>query len=831
MAHDNVISFDPHSEKEKPRKLSLDANSRRAVDEMRDVVRVTLPKLLQGVFEKLDDALFKHAGNAETNEQYTIFVDAWRDLRKARSRIAHRFEAECATAFNQFWINGPGDIRLDAPGAEDLSLLAEEDLEESLAVSTMTSKAEMRFDSELYAMEQRFALMTGIETVGNNNNPIAPYALGIAFERAIESVEVAFEVRLIIYKLFDTEVLSYVGGLYDEINDLLIRFDILPRLKRHSRRNPVSPAIDRSRQDPEVPAAALAPAGSAPSPGEPQLQAELFRTLRELLASQRGQGGSALPRYDSYGIALPVVETNEVLDALTHLQSSGDAQVSVQSVDTSESPDLRMQLLLELRISPEHASRTISEADEDCIDVVSMLFEFVLEDKNIADSMKALIRRLQIPILKVALMDKTFFNKKLHPARRLLNNMAQAAVGWLEGEDRGANSLYGIMESIVNRVMSEFRHDAGIFVDLDDEFRQYLDKLEEGTQIAEERQKQARRGKDQLAAAKVRVAEEINQRLRANDNLPAVVVGLLHQGWKDVLLLTYLRRGESSAEWSQALKVADQLIWSVGAKKDNLERQKLLRIIPELLTSIRQGLTNISFDQHKMTQVFKDLQACHIKSLKKPVDETPGSGGELDEIEDELSRTDPGYGGVTIFDDAGEPIADADTEIVITVDEDSIGIPELKEVAPRHETPDQTGTDSLPGISELEMDDAYDEQTSNDDSDIFMLEDEQDSTADSDKGDEFFAAARALDIGAWVEFDHGNGQLVRAKLSWKSDISDTYVFVNRKGQNVAEMNLAELAHCFRENVVEPVKDVDVSTSDNALTELLKSLKKQRSDDS
>ena len=92
-----------------------------------------------------------------------------------------------------------------------------------------------------------------------------------------------------------------------------------------------------------------------------------------------------------------------------------------------------------------------------------MLFEYILDDRNLPDPMKALLSRLQIPMLKVAILDSVFFASKNHPARRLLNNLARASVGWADDGDRCPKSLYGQVSSIVDRVLSEFSDDIGLF--------------------------------------------------------------------------------------------------------------------------------------------------------------------------------------------------------------------------------------------------------------------------------------------------------------------------------------------------------------------------------
>src|SRR5690625_5976672 len=112
------------------------------------------------------------------------------------------------------------------------------------------------------------------------------------------------------------------------------------------------------------------------------------------------------------------------------------------------------------------SGQAINQVDEDVINLVSMMFEFILDDRNLATPMKALLGRLQIPMVKVAIADKSFFSKGGLPARRLLNEMANAALGWQERpeDDRQkADQLYTKIESIVQTILSDFEADLGIF--------------------------------------------------------------------------------------------------------------------------------------------------------------------------------------------------------------------------------------------------------------------------------------------------------------------------------------------------------------------------------
>ena len=94
------------------------------------------------------------------------------------------------------------------------------------------------------------------------------------------------------------------------------------------------------------------------------------------------------------------------------------------------------------------------------------------------------------------------------------------------------------------------------------------------------------------------------------------------------MLLAFLREGEESVAWRNALTAVEELVWSVQPKSEPGERQKLLKSIPDLLKKLRDGLNNISFDQHRSSQLFKDLQACHIAALRGESDQNEVAADE-----------------------------------------------------------------------------------------------------------------------------------------------------------------------------------------------------------
>ncbi|MCB1801706.1 MAG: DUF1631 domain-containing protein [Gammaproteobacteria bacterium] len=638
MVRDNVVSFDQGLGS--GRRRIADARTHELVAVCRSHLADTLPRLMQELFEHLDDELYQLADKSASDVLQTRYFDAMRELRKLREPIEQSFLKGQLTRFDDFWLHpqpAAGQGAASDAAEDELSLVENDELEENLAVSGMVSKAENRYHRELFALNMRLAQLVGVPDLSTRQNPVGPYALADGFRSAMRQWNGDLGVRLVVFKMFDRYVMAYVGGLFDDLNDTLVEAGVLPKIVQRVRRNPVAPSVQRARQESEQHTDDGA-VTSAAAAGDEVSQEQILGMLGQLLSTRRGVGSAKLystrlPGCDgAHYTNLPAVQSSELLDALHSLQreASIEAPVSPQEIEQLQG-EMLVNLGRQLDMgSTEAPARRLHQVDQDVIDVIGMLFDFILDDSNVPDAMKALIGRLQIPMLKVAVMDRSFFSNKQHPARRLLNTLARAGMAWVDDGDRSAKSLYGRIETAVTRILGDFSEDVGLFAQVHDEFSNFIEREARGAEVAEERINQVTRGQEQLLIARRRVAEVLNEFRIANPELPMAVVNILREGWHDVMLLAFLREGEESVAWKHAYESVEELIWSVQPKVDPNDRQKLLKAIPDLLKKLRDGLNNISFDQHRAGQLFKDLQACHIAALRGESD-TIGSA-DIDDV-------------------------------------------------------------------------------------------------------------------------------------------------------------------------------------------------------
>ncbi|MCP1645877.1 hypothetical protein J2T41_005524 [Pseudomonas citronellolis] len=711
-----------------------------ALVNVRDKASVQLRQALQVLFDNADDTLFEMADRATSNAEQSAFFEAMRDLRLKRKGIERGFVQKFFEGFanlNQYQIGKAP--QLDAVSFDNLSLVQNDELEETVAMDAMVGKVLSRDGLALGHLTTRLNTLVS-NKVEDKTNPLGPRPLCEAFLEACQGLGVEIKVKLIVLKLFEKYVLAELEQLYAEANEILVTHGVLPELKSAPVRRPPRPAAEAPASAGYAGAAAQTAASGAYLDAESQ---EAFGALQELMSQVRG---SLAARRQVPADAVPI-SSNDLMRLLSHLQDHLPAQ-GMDEVDVRHHLD---HLLT--RVSHKSGrSRVVGQVDEDVINLVSMLFEFILDDRNLPDSLKALIGRMQIPMLKVAVLDKTFFSRGNHPARRLLNEIASAALGWAEQTDLQRDSLYQKIEQVVMRLLNDFVDDTAIFGVLLEDFIAFTGDERRRSELLEQRTRDAEEGRARADAARHEVAQVLNQRLFGR-TLPEVVVRLLREAWSKVLLLTCLKHGSDSQPWRDAVATMDDLIWSVEPHEDPESRTRLLEMVPQLLKSLREGLTSAAFDPFSTGEFFSRLESLHVQAFQrfKPAQEAA--------VDDDL------LDGIPLLDEAVEaPAAQASSqpEMVAVVEEIVLATP---------------GEERVPEPEELLADD-----------------------------DESLRKVDELRVGSWVEILEDSEHKLRCKLAAVIKPTGRYIFVNRTGMKVLEKTRMGLAVEFRRNAVRLLDD-------------------------
>lgn len=761
-----------------------------------------LKQRLPEFFAQLDDSLFALADKAENNQLQNLYFDTMREVRLKKDAMGDAFHQAFEAGFNAALENGPTAPADHAPTSLDqVTLLGDEELEESLAIGNMASSAEMQYREALYALTARYDFLLDDCEITKDNNPLQPTVICQACSAVVDVLNGELKVRLLVYKLFDTHVVQQLGAMYDAINADLIAAGVLPRIKSPVHKSEAAPAAVTGPATAGVDAGGVIDAASGVETAGPDAQeGDLFAALQQMLNQHRSASGhapaaaqsgipgagsgngaplpggmpagsaTASPGHASLGgttAGVVYLAPTDIVDALSNLQAdvatAGSVAGDVGS-GAASAESIKSSLILAAAQQPgTEEQHQLGQADADAIDIVSMLFDFILDDPHIAVSVKSLIARLQIPLLKVAIIDKEFFAKKSHPARQLLNELAYAgAEEELLAEEEETPPVLQMIESVVTRVVEEFADDPDLFAELLAEFTQFIEQEREANRLAEALQLRARE----------RVAEAIRSRI-ASTSVPPFIRALLIDAWKDVLTHIYLRDDgdEQGTAWQTALKVADDLIWSVQPKLVVSERQNLVRVIPRVLNGLRDGLTLIAYDRAVTEKIFERLEALHLASLRGGVAAAqPGVTAARSVARDEQDTSVP-----------SETSKDADAAEISQGDDFMEEI-----ILASTQAMDWDGWDEL----------------------------------ESEYGD----MLKAMPVGTWVEFvDAETEKRRRGKLTWKCDFTGEYTFVDRKYKVVADLGFRQLLAEFDHGRAQVIEDIPLF--DRALDSVISGIKR------
>lgn len=765
----------------------------RLLQQCRQCAESHLQACSKDVFDKADDLLFQRSNSGAADA--ANYFNALRDLRLMRPDIERKYLARFAEQYTKrLQHKSILTAKQNAPALTGggLSLVDETELEESLAIEGLVGKSKERFRNQLHALTQRYQIIVSDGEMQEDLHPLAPDVICHAFRDAFDGASIEIAIKLVLYKLFEQYTLKNLGALYDDVNTLLLNAGILPQLKagmpdRNTAGNVVISSADTA---PVVPTPASPPPQGAPTlMGE--AQADVYQTLQRLmsakkfgtapLAPERQAGmpdlgdclGDAVGGHPGAGYAagppLPASALLQGLSLLQHLPPSSDLAAGESSIAY-----IKASLLQQL--GDAGAGKALDPVHDNTIDVIGMIFEFILDEPSIPDVVKRLLNQLQIPILKVAIVEKEFFTNKQHPARRLLNTLGHASIGWNDKDATTQQRRFEQMEYIVERVLKEYQTDPGIFAELLESLTDFL--ATEGDEIIEE--KPAEFGAEEAVTSEQRAFEAVALRLESTD-LPRPVREFLRDVWQRVMVHVAAEQGVDGELWKRRYQTLDDLLWSVEPKKSGDDRRRMVALLPRLLGALQDGMQAVGCEQREIDAILNAFQPIHMACLRGEAPPTDLSlshrakqataSHEVTEMVRALQQT---------LKSGNKTSGDADFELKLTQEAESAFVSD----------------DSLEPHQFASLTD-----------DQLLVE------------DEFTDKARALAMGTWLEFTGGERR--RGKLGWKSTVLGQYVFVDRRYKVVVEKTLPELAADFRSGYASMIKNIGMF--DRALDKILNGL--------
>jgi hypothetical protein len=552
---------------------------------------------------RFDDVLFDRADTAGASQM--LYLDGMRELRRRRDEIAERLRVQLDLAWRALSDGQPlsAEVLLAGHGSSGgaLSLVPEHELESRLAVRNLASVLLRECKPVLARIDRRLGWIAGGLEVGPDTNPIGPEHIGAAVHDAFATSEFAPEIRLVLIKLCERDLAEPLAKLYLALDEQLAKAGVMPEISRPRRPAPrPAPRDNNDEQDADGYGNAgvneddydyVAPAwasrfanrwaqgrgrAQAAQRGRESLdelgedytggtagQGVLLDALHELLQQARGMRDSATSAASVASAAAAAqrpLSQREMLSVLSLLQATPSATLNAAIGEQGESLAQRLKsevLSGATRLGVDPASARLDPMDEDAIDLVGMLFDVMLDERDLEGRSRELIGRLIVPFVKVAMLDRKMFVQKTHPARRLLNSLAEACEG-NTGDSPAERVLMTKVEEIIERLVAEFNENLAIFLTLEEEFREFLAQHRRRVEIAERRAAETQRGQEKLDMARARAQLELEKRLIGT--MPTAVEEFLRHPWQHNLTMAILRDGEDGPAMAEALAVGDGVL-------------------------------------------------------------------------------------------------------------------------------------------------------------------------------------------------------------------------------------------------------------------------------
>lgn len=568
-------------------------------------------QFLTAWLEYFDEAI----DSARSNQRFIELSAIQRDLRNRAFESKTFFCRAVSEGFVKFE-HGTLNTVVDSTQEDsslELALVDQHILEESISISSICHRMDSDFSELIWAANQRLTILNRGDLVSDASNPFSPIQFCNALRLTLEYLNLETKYKVTAYRVFGQHISDFQKIVLSECNHYLSEKGILPTLKFQSQTEQNNSSKQYKKGDNEI--SNNVERDDVTSQDEHEL--ELMHTIRSLLNSVHPNRSSDLisPKVIA-GEKIRYASSHGVVDALQEMQKVEiNIQIGEQAQNFSKPLDIKSvsNRILE-QIEARESGNAVAKNDRYIIDLVGMLFEYMLNDENLPDNVKALLSHLHTPFLKIAFLDPDFFEHSEHPVRLLLNALTEAGSRWVDKEGKPSFDLLNKLKGVVRAVLETHENEVKTVADLLLNFRADTKKVIRKQDLMEKRAKEKAEGESRLRTAKIKVRKEIKN-LISDQKLPSPVLLFLLKAWTDYMCFVLLRQGDESESWESALKLIRNIIWTLSVKTTEEDQKCQEELSKSIILEARKGLDSISFAKDTSDNLIQAL-ASAINEVK-----------------------------------------------------------------------------------------------------------------------------------------------------------------------------------------------------------------------
>ena len=483
----------------------------------------------------------------------------------------------------------------------ELQLVDESQAEADVEVQRMVEAIEHEAEWELRELQARGATLRGEEAITKQTNPLQPGAVARSLWQATGFLSLGFDARSALMRAVTPVLCRELREAYAQANRELAGWGVAAAAYRAVQGPASGTPPQRWSRAPDSGFIVSHPGAFKP------LLAKDSRLARGLI-SRFGQLGADTTRHAEAALE----------EALQAMDSTAWDLSSTQSPQLAQADATPPNLLRRHREMLQRAAR--DDIDRDAIDLLARLFDAMLSDTRLLQSVRAAIGRLQPSVLRIALHDPALLQgdaNRTHPTWALLNRISSHAVGYESEEDPRLHEFLMALHQIVDAVAEAKSVDASVHA-------RALRQLEQGIEVLLAEQ----RALLQPTFAKLQVDEQRGAlAVRYHQQMLALLSDLplgenLHRflsgPWVQVVTQAAVDHGETSTQVSEALAVVNQLLWSLEPLRRPEDRERLVRLLPTLVGRLERGMKQLGMPEAEQQSLLKELMTLHTEALRNP---------------------------------------------------------------------------------------------------------------------------------------------------------------------------------------------------------------------
>lgn len=341
---------------------------------------------------------------------------------------------------------------------------------------------------------------------------------------------------------------------------------------------------------------ALGPSGQATSAGMPV--GEVRQSIQSFI------GGTHADVVEGGGEGY--YSNQQVMTALTGLQEETPEELS-QTPLVFDANQIKKAILSSIGESDGGAvTKAVHQVSEKTIDFIKLIFDAIIEEDSITDEIKTLLLSLQIPVIKAAMLDSDFFVDDQHPARQLLDKIAEAGVGVSEHHD----PVYIEIEQVVRKLLNSYKEDISAFTLALDELNELTEEIYRKARETEAKSQKTVR----MAHAKGIVLQEI-RKITIGKELPMGIRTLVLKVWPSMMFNHYMSHGKANDEWVELLIILQKVIETVQPLNSVQELEELGLTYEDILKGTVNKLDKCRKNKDIIQQVIRELEETYERLI------------------------------------------------------------------------------------------------------------------------------------------------------------------------------------------------------------------------